>query len=378
MAKKKKVYMPPDCTLFTREYDRALKLLDKKSDKKSSDFCDASELVRRATIEFEKCLQSDSEDPSGRQVMKYAEDTVDYAVRILELNNLYDQSIALREVTLTYLAKANTDGAANLSLINDAAMIGNTLLVRTTDGETPYPFSHIGKLFERLYKAEKIYKGGSLGGFIANLIVLAAVAGLICAIWLVEPVSALFSHTICGILSVLSAGALGVFVWKKYQEYLGYFSGCLGYILAGGLGMVIVATLLDKEISKAEASSAATVLAITAVAVVLMLTYWIPSFFGNLRYMLHIANVRDKYLGIKYETAEYIKDVRGALGKVKKLTLSDNPNFANTYGYVTRHFSVVDENGEKAADDVVWESFMHRLNAAEKYYNRAKEQEEKY
>ncbi len=378
MAKKKMV-MPQDCMLFTSEYNRALKLLHKSGELNSgSGYCGASELVSRTTAEFEKRLQSDRENPSGRQVLEYAEYTVDYALRILELNNMYDQSMALREVTLTYLAKANADGSADLSLINNAAMIGNTLLIRTTDGETPYPFSHIGALMERLYKAERIYTGGSLGGFIKNLIILAIVAGLVCALWLVEPVSALFSRDFCGALSVISAIVLGVFVWKKYQEHLGYFSGCLGYILAGGLGMVIAITALDNDVPRAEANSAATVLALTAIAVVLMIAYWVPSFFGNLRYMFHIANAREKYLSAKSAVGEYLESVRGGIKAVRRLATKGNPNFERTCEYVARHFSVVGENGEKAADDVVWGSFMSRLEAAEKYYDRVKELADKY
>ena len=371
MSKKKKIMLPPECEIFVDEYGRALKLIHKDGNIKSGDICEPEELVKQTSAEFEKRLKGDEKDSPRVLVSRYADGTVDYAIRILEVNNLYDEAVALREVELKYLTKVNEGGYLDCSIVNDAAMIGNNMILRTAGGDTPYPFSYLGKLFDRLYKADRIYCNGSLGGFIKNLIILAAVAGLLCAIWLIEPVSALFSHNIFGILSVLTAGALGVFVWKKYQEYLGYFSGCLGYILAGALGMVTILILLDDEVSKAEACSAATVLAITAVAAVMMISYWIPSFFGNLRYMLHIATAKEKFFAAKGAVNDYLGEIRGALGKAKKLISSDSPGFANIYGYVTRHFSVVNENGEKAADEVVWDSFIKRFEAAEKYYDKA-------
>lgn len=363
--------MPPDCMIFTQEYDRALKLLKKGGGKKASDFCGPEQLAMRATAEFENCLKGDGKDSPRVLASRYADGTVDYAIKTLEVNNLNEQSLALREVELTYLVKTNEDGYSDGDIINDAAMIGNILLHRTADGDTPHPFSYLGVLFERLYKADKIYNGGSPGGFVKNLIILAAVAALLCAIWLIEPVSALFSNVVCGLLSLGSAFALGVFVWKKYQEYLGYFSGCLGYILAGGLGMVIAAIFLDKETPKPEANSAATVIAITAVSVVMMITYWIPSFFGNLRYMFHIASAREKYTSAKSAVEEYLESVRAAFKEVRSLISPDNPRFNGIYDYAVGHFSVVNENGEKAAKEVVWKSFVSRIEAAEKYYDNA-------
>lgn len=362
-------YLPNDYRQFDEEYDKSLELL-KQSEDRPDEFCDLKTMVERTEDRFETMsAPGPFQFASGLMAKHFAEETVEGAVRILSANKYEQPVIALREVELTYLAKTDDDGSNSDALLTTAKNIGDDVLDKM-DGEsdTPYPFSYLREIVDEYDKAHSLCFDGSVGGLVANIVVIVALAGVLGFLWLFPPVEKLFANPVPFLLSFITPFAVGIFVWRKFRDNIGVFSGCLGYLIAGALGFFLVGSSSGLD----ELNGQTVLLSISVLALALVLVYWIPSLYRNIRYTIHRKTSYSDYTAAKERAEKYILGIISALDKVKRLTSPNSPGYQSAYRHVTTSFSVTSSDGVRLGDAEVWNAYLRRINAAWAYYDRAR------